>query len=61
VRIAAGGRKTFVLEKAVGRRTRRITIGECSALPVRAARDKAKKLLAQIADGIDPVEEKTEA
>jgi integrase len=60
VRVAAGGRRTFILEKAVGKRTRRITIGdgECSALPVRVARDRAKKLLAKIADGIDPVEEK---
>lgn len=42
----------------MGKRTRRITIGLCNAMPVRVARDKGKDLLAQIANRIDPVEEK---
>jgi integrase len=59
LRITANGTKSFVVEKIIGNKVRRITLGKYSnALPVEKARRKAQVLLGQIADGIDPIAEK---
>lgn len=59
LRITASGTKSFVVEKIIGHKVRRITLGKYSdALPVEKARKKAQILLGQIADGIDPIAEK---
>lgn len=59
LRITANGTKSFVIEKIIGNKVRRITLGKYSdALPVEKARKKAQVLLGQIADGIDPIAEK---
>src|SRR5437870_12408301 len=62
LRITASGTKSFVVEKIIGNKVRRITLGKYSdALPVEKARRKAQILLGQIADGIDPIAEKRAA
>jgi integrase len=58
VRVTAGGTKSFVLEKLVYRRVRRITIGHYGEISVETAWKNAQKLLGQIADGRDPVAER---
>jgi integrase len=58
VRVTAGGTKSFVLEKLVYRRVRRITIGRYGEISVETAWKNAQKLLGQIADGRDPVAER---
>jgi integrase len=59
LRITSAGVKSFVVEKIIGNKVRRITIGKYSgALTVEQARKKAQILLGQIADGINPIEEK---
>lgn len=61
LRVTAKGVKSFVVEKIVGRKVRRMTLGKYSdALPVEKARKKAQVLLGQIADGVDPIAEKRE-
>ena len=58
VRVTAGGTKSFVLEKLVYRRVRRITLGRYGEISVETAWKNAQKLLGQIADGRDPVAER---
>jgi integrase len=58
VRVTAGGTKSFVLEKLIHRRVRRITLGRCNEIAVETARRQAQKLLGQIAEGRDPVSER---
>ena len=60
VRVTAGGTKSFVLEKLIHRRVRRITLGRCNEIAVETARRQAQKLLGQIAEGRDPVSEPRE-
>jgi integrase len=58
VRVTAGGTKSFVLEKLIHRRVRRITLGRCNEIAVETARRQAQMLLGQIAEGRDPVSER---
>ncbi len=59
LRITAAGVKSFVIEKVIGNKVRRITIGKYSgALTTEQARTKAQILLGKIADGKNPIEEK---
>jgi integrase len=58
VRVTAGGTKSFVLEKLIQRRVRRITLGRHGEISVETARKQAQKLLGQIAEGRDPVSER---
>jgi integrase len=58
VRVTAAGTKSFVLEKLIHRRVRRITLGRCNEIAVETARRQAQKLLGQIAEGRDPVAER---
>lgn len=60
-RITSGGSKSFFIEKRIGVKLRRITIGQYPALTVEQARKEAQKLLGLIATGIDPLLEKQEA
>jgi integrase len=59
LRITAKGTQAFVLEKLVGRRVRRITLGRCGAggMSVEKARKKAEKLIGHIREGRDPAAE----
>jgi hypothetical protein len=48
------GAKTFILERRIHGRPRRITIGPYGPLTVDDAREKAEKMIGRIADGKDP-------
>lgn len=59
LRVTASGVKSFIVEKHIGNKVRRITIGKYSVvLTVEQARKKAQVLLGKIADGVDPIKEK---
>jgi len=61
VRVTANGIKTFVLQRRVSGKERRITIGRFGPLTVEEARREARKLLGAIATGRDPVAERRQA
>lgn len=58
IRVTANGIKSFVVEKLIGGKVRRITLGRYGELTVEQARKEAQKLLGKIATGIDPIAEK---
>lgn len=58
LRITSNGIKSFVLEKLINKKVRRITLGRYGELTVEQARKEAQKLLGKIATGIDPIAEK---
>lgn len=58
LRITAAGTKSFVVEKNIGNKIRRITLGKYGALTAEQARKEAQKTIGQIATGIDPIAEK---
>jgi integrase len=60
VRVTASGVKSFIVEKLVNGKVRRMTIGRYGEITVEQARREAQKLLGKIATGIDPrAEQKT--
>ncbi len=61
VRVTASGIKSFVVEKLVSHKVRRMTLGRYGELTVEQARKEAQKLLGKIATGIDPIAEKKSA
>lgn len=61
VRVTSGGSKSFFIEKRVGTKLRRMTLGHYPALTVEQARNEAQKVLGKIAMGVDPIAEKKEA
>src|SRR3990167_7421040 len=58
VRVTASGVKSFVIEKIIGNKVKRITLGRFGELTVEQARKEAQKLMGKIAIGIDPIAEK---
>jgi len=52
--VTAKGRKTFYLYRRIGGRPVRVLIGRYPALAVEQARREARKMLGQIAQGLDP-------
>ncbi|GKS58184.1 integrase [Nitrospira sp.] len=50
------GSKSFVLERSIHGRVRRLTLGRYGEITVEQARDLAKKKIGEIADGKDPAE-----
>jgi hypothetical protein len=61
IRVTARGVKTFVLQRRVNGKERRITIGRLGPLTTEQARREATKLLGAIATGRDPVAERKQA
>ncbi|MGH8591029.1 MAG: integrase arm-type DNA-binding domain-containing protein, partial [Gammaproteobacteria bacterium] len=61
VRVTARGVRTFVLQRRVNGKDRRITIGRLGPLTAEQARREAAKLLGAIATGRDPVAERKHA
>src|SRR5205807_1013294 len=59
-RIYPTGRKVFVAQVRVGRRTRRIKIGRFGAFTVDQARERATAIIRAAADGRDPQRDKQE-
>ncbi|WP_171174910.1 site-specific integrase [Ruegeria sp. HKCCD8929] len=58
LRVYPSGKKTYLIQYRVGRRTRRITIGQHGVLTAEEARTRAKQLLGDVARGADPSAEK---
>ena len=58
LRITRNGIKSFVVEKLINGKVRRITLGRYGELTTEQARKEAQKLLGKIATGIDPIAEK---
>lgn len=61
VRITSGGTRAFFVEKLIKKKLCRITLGRYPELTAEMAKNEAKKLLGQIAMGIDPIAEKRTA
>lgn len=61
VRIYPTGRKVFVAQVRVRRRTRRVTIGNFGPYTVDQARERAEEIIRGAAEGRDPQHEKQEA
>ena len=60
LRVYSGGSKTFIVEKRINNRVKRISLGRYGALTCEQARKQAFKLLSEIAIGNDPVADKKE-
>jgi len=58
LRITAAGSKSFIVEKRIKARVRRITLGRYGEITVEQARKLAQNLLGKIAFGTDPIAEK---
>lgn len=58
LKVTPSGRKVFVLQYRIGRRSRRITLGSFGALTADQARSLAQASLRQIARGDDPLAER---
>ncbi|MDR4467543.1 MAG: site-specific integrase [Nitrospira sp.] len=56
VRITPGS-KSFIVEREIHGRVRRLTLGRYGVLTVEQARDRAREKIGEIASGKDPVEE----
>ena len=57
-RITANGTRSFIVEKRINGRVRRMTIGRYGELTPVQARQKAQQVLGQIAMGVDPAAER---
>ena len=55
VRIYPSGRKAFILSYRASGRKRLLTLGSFGVLTLDQARDKAKKLIGRVVDGVDPL------
>jgi len=60
LRITSGGAKSFIVEKRINGKVKRITLGRYGNLTVEQAKKEAMKLLGKVATGIDPIAEKKE-
>lgn len=58
VRVTASGTKSFIFEKSINNKVKRITLGRCDELSLDQARKMASSLLGQIAAGADPILER---
>lgn len=58
IRCTKAGAKSYVAQRRVGTRERRITLGPHSLLRCEEARDRARRELLSMRDGIDPVVER---
>lgn len=58
VRITSTGAKSFILEKRIDGKVKRVTLGRYPELTVEQARKEAHKLLGHIATGRNPIAEK---
>ena len=58
IRITAGGSRSYIVQRRVNGKERRLTIGKSAVLTPEQARNQARKLLGQIAEGKDPIAER---
>jgi len=60
LRVTSGGVKSFIVEKRINGKVKRITLGRYGNLTVEQAKKEAMKILGQVATGSDPIAEKKE-
>lgn len=60
VRVMPSGAKTFQAQYKIGARTRRMSLGRYGTLTVEQGRDLARQVLAKVASGADPAEDRAE-
>ena len=60
VRVFASGRKSYIVQYRIKKRTRRYTLGNCSVLTPADARKMAASLLTGVLQGKDPAEARVE-
>lgn len=60
LRVTSNGVKTFVLEKRINGKFKRISIGRFGEITPVIARGQAQKLLGEIATGIDPIAQRAQ-
>jgi len=58
LRVTSGGAKSFIVEKRIHGKVKRITLGSYGNLTVQQARSEAIRLLGEVATGKDPIAEK---
>ena len=58
LRVTSGGAKSFIVEKRIQGRVKRITLGRYGNLTVEQAKKEAMSLLGDVATGKDPIEER---
>lgn len=61
VRVTAAGARSYFVQRRVGGTERRITLARTDVLSAEEARRQARKVLGQIATGVDPVAERAKA
>src|SRR5215472_11743331 len=61
LRVTSGGARTYVVEKRINGRVRRVKIGRADALKAEKARRLAQEFLGTVAGGRDPIAEKATA
>lgn len=61
VRVTHSGAKSYIVQKRIGHKEKRITLGSHHVMSADTARKEAMKILGQIASGIDPVAKAQEA
>jgi integrase len=60
LRVTSGGAKSFIVEKRINGKVKRITLGRYGNLTVEQAKKEAQKILGKVATGSDPIAEKKE-
>ena len=58
LRLRAAGGQAWIVQYAVGGKTRRVTLGSSKTVSVGQAREQAQRILAQVKLGADPAAEK---
>lgn len=61
LRVTKRGSKSFVVEKLINGKVKRLTVGRYGELTTEQARKEAQKIMGKIASGIDPVKERQAA
>ena len=61
VRVTSGGARTYIVEKRIDRKVRRVKLGRSSELSAEEARKRAQDFLGKVAGGRNPIAEKREA
>src|SRR6516225_10236584 len=61
LRVTSGGARTYIVEKRIGGKVRRVKIGRADALLAEKARGLAQEFLGTVASGRNPIAEKDAA
>src|SRR5260221_318610 len=61
VRVKPTGAKAYIVQYRIGRRSRRMTVGNCAVFKLEQARKRARKHLVSAKDGFDPLADREAA